>query len=74
MQIYPHDPNNTGELKMDPTIAHLLLDRALAAASRIALGDGLSRDVVAESLEAEAYAIRTQDVAEDMSPISIPMA
>jgi hypothetical protein len=37
--------------------------------ARIALGDGISRAEAAEVLKAAAYAIETQDVAEDMSPI-----
>lgn len=46
-----------------------ILIRMVGLASRCALGDGLDRETVAKVLEDEAYAIRTQDVAEDMSPI-----
>jgi hypothetical protein len=54
--------------------AVLILQRILALASRTAVGDGLPRAAVAEILRSEAYAIETQDVAEDTSPIFIHMA
>lgn len=52
----------------DSTATHILI-RMIGLASRCALGDGLSRAEVAQMLRDEAYAIETQDVAEDMSPI-----
>ena len=40
-------------------------------AARFALGQGVDRELVAQILEALANAIRNQDVAEDMSPITL---
>lgn len=55
--------------------AILMLQRFVTMAARTALGDGLTPDVVAQTLHAEADAIDgTADVAEDKSPIRIPMA
>ena len=54
--------------------AHLLLDRVTGLAARTALGDGLSRNVVAQTLRELADAIEFQQCAEDMSPIVYPMA
>ena len=54
--------------------AFLMLQRYTELAARTALGDGLDRDEVAQALETLANAIRTEDCAEDMSPILIHMA
>lgn len=55
--------------------AVLILCRATCVAARTALGDGLDPRTVAEVLEDLANAVRNPgDVAEDMSPIRIPMA
>lgn len=54
---------------------YLLLNRGIEVASRCALGDGLTREEVAQALIALAEAIADPSiVAEDMSPISVPMA
>jgi hypothetical protein len=50
-------------------VAYELLNTAVDTAARLALGDGLSREEVGAVLDSLAYAIRTQDVAEDMSPL-----
>ena len=62
-----------GETGVTSSEAHLLLSRALVLASRCALGDGLSREEISRSLEDMAYAIRTQNVPEDTSPLVIHM-
>lgn len=48
---------------------HLMGSTTFAA--RFALAAGISREDVARVLESLAYAIRTQDVAEDMSPLTL---
>jgi len=53
--------------------AFLLFNRAAEVAARCALGDGLTRQSVAIALRDLADAIETQDCAEDMSKIVIPM-
>lgn len=59
---------------MDSSTAYLLLNRAIDVAARCALGDGLAREDVAEVLISLASAIADpSSVAEDMSPISVPM-
>lgn len=59
---------------MDASTAYLLLNRAADVAARCALGDGLSREEVAEVLRSLANAIEDPGtVAEDMSAISVPM-
>lgn len=55
--------------------AVLMLQRFVTMAARTALGDGLTEQDVASILRSEADAIDgTADVAEDKSPIRIPMA
>lgn len=63
-----------GPASVTSSEAFLILMRMVGLAARTALGDGLDRHSVAEVLRSEAYAIETQDVAEDMSPIIFPMA
>jgi hypothetical protein len=46
-----------------------LLEFNATLAARIALGHGIDRNTVAAVLRDLAYAIETQDVAEDMSPV-----
>jgi hypothetical protein len=53
--------------------AFLILHRMTGLAARCALADGLSHEDVAQTLDDLAYAIRTGNVAEDMSPIPFPM-
>jgi len=62
-----------GDDARELSVAFLLLHRGLEVAARCALGDGLTRHDVSEVLRSLAYAIETQDVAEDMSAISVPM-
>jgi hypothetical protein len=60
--------------KMNTSIAYLLLNRQVDVAARCALGDGLPARDVAAVLRTLADAIETPwTVAEDMSPISVPM-
>jgi hypothetical protein len=49
--------------------AHNLFNYNITVASRLALGHGIERSDVAAWLRDLAYAIETQDVAEDMSAI-----
>lgn len=63
---YPDSGLNTHE-------AMLILQRAATVAARCAIGDGLDRTSVALVLHDLANAIETQDCAEDMSKIVIPM-
>jgi hypothetical protein len=46
-----------------------LLEFNSTLAARIALGHGIDRETVGACLRDLAYAIETQDVAEDMSPV-----
>jgi len=62
-----------GETGVTSTETFLIFARMVGLASRCALGDGATREEVAQWLESEAYAIRTEDVAENMSPILFPM-
>lgn len=57
---------------MDPTglQAYIIFNYNTTLAARSALGDGMTREEVASQLESLAAAIRTQDCAENMSPIS----
>lgn len=64
-----YDGQLEGPTSITEQTAYHILIRMVGLASRCALGDGLDRETVAKVLEDEAYAIRTQDVAEDMSPI-----
>lgn len=63
------DGSIEGPTSITEQTAYHILIRMVGLSSRCALGDGLDRETVARLLEDEACAIRTQDVAEDMSPI-----
>lgn len=68
------DAARDDEVGMNAHDAFLLLHRPIEVAARCALGDGLSREEVYEVLVSVAEAIlHPGDVAEDMSPISVPM-
>jgi hypothetical protein len=59
---------------MDSSTAFLLLNRQIDVAARCALGDGIDAHDIAETLRSLADAIEDPgSVAEDMSPISVPM-
>jgi hypothetical protein len=55
---------------MNPNTAWANFYLTTTLTARLALGNGLSREDVAGSLESLAAAIRTQDCAEDMSAIT----
>jgi hypothetical protein len=63
----------TGSTGVTEGEAILMLQRSSELAARIALGDGITRQMVAIILHDLAAAIETQDCAEDMSPIQFPM-
>lgn len=55
--------------------AYMLLNRGIDVAARCALGDGLTREEVAQALNTLAAAIADpSSVAEDMSPITVRVA
>jgi hypothetical protein len=65
----------TGPTCITDSTACLMLLRQIEVAARCALGDGIPAATVAIALREMADAIDgTSDVAEDMSPIVIPMA
>lgn len=65
----------TGETDVTESEAILMLQRGTEVAARIALGDGISRQMVAIVLRDLADAIEDpSSVAEDMSPLVIHMA
>jgi hypothetical protein len=54
--------------------AVMVMDRMITLAIRCALSDGVDPETIAMSLQNAAHAIEVPgDVAEDMSPISVPM-
>jgi hypothetical protein len=69
-----YDGSKEGPTSLTTSETYAILNRMLGLASRCALGDGLTRAEVAQALRDEAYAIETQDVAEDTSPILFHMA
>lgn len=70
----PYEGRIEGETGVTEQEAVLMLQRAVAIASRVALGDGVDPFTIARILEDEAHAIEQPgDVAEDMSPIKIHM-
>jgi hypothetical protein len=73
-QYETHGGRMEGPTSVTASEAFLMLQRYSELAARTALGDGLDREDVALALETLAAAIRTEDCAEDMSPITIHMA
>lgn len=70
-----HDGSKLSDTSVTEHEAVQMLQRFVTMAARTALGDGLTEQDVASILRSEADAIDgTADVAEDQSPIRIPMA